>query len=214
MALLQKKPHISTSIPLFNTSLSNRTVLCVGLGNPKSKYHRTRHNIGFDCINHFAHSHDFAGWREKSQLLGYETSQNLGDTRVLLLKPTTYMNRSGQAVRAAIDFYKLSPDNVIAIYDDIDVSFGTLKTRLGGGSAGHNGVKSLIEHIGADFGRLRIGIGPKQPAEIDSADFVLAPFGETELPMLPAILKESTALLTEFVFSGDQLQNDTRTTLL
>jgi len=120
------------------------------------------------------------------------------------------MNNSGEAVQAVQKFYKVPQDAVLAVYDEVDITFGQIRTRVGGGAAGHNGAKSLISLIGEDFGRVRIGIGPKKPAQIDLADFVLGKFGPTHSKQLPNLLTETNSLLSEYCFGGGQLLEETR----
>ena len=133
----------------------------------------------------------------------------MGETRVILCKPTTFMNNSGEAAQTVQHFYRVYNQQTLAVYDELAISFGQLRTRLGGSDAGHNGVKSLIQHIGDDFGRLRIGVGSQVSEKADAADFVLGKFSKKEQESLPLILREANALATEFVFGG-QLPHDTR----
>lgn len=217
MGLFQKKSVAITS-PLY--TLGNiRTVLILGLGNPGKKYLGTRHNIGFEVIDNFAQQNDFPAWAAKKDLKCQLSMANLGGNRVILCKPTTYMNNSGQAAQAVQRFYRVYNHQTLAVYDELVIVLGQLRTRLGGSDAGHNGVKSLIEHLGKDFGCLRIGIGPKTsqkslPAgrQADASDFVLGKFTKDEHEKLPLILRESNALITEFIFSG-QLAPETRNVL-
>ncbi|NJN39117.1 MAG: aminoacyl-tRNA hydrolase [Acaryochloridaceae cyanobacterium CSU_3_4] len=165
--------------------------LIVGLGNPGSKYDRTRHNIGFALIDHLAQ-----GWQISLSLerrFQGEYGEGLGSQgqRVRLLKPHTYMNDSGQSIRAAIDWFKLPPTSVLVIYDEMALPLGKLRLRLQGSAGGHNGMRSIIAHLGtSDIPRLRIGIGSPQ-ASTDGKDgisFVLGRFTPQETPLLPSIL--------------------------
>lgn len=212
MALFQKMPQLGDNIRLYTLGQS-KTTLIVGLGNIGKQYEGTRHNIGFACIDAFAKEHAFPAWMEKKDLKCQLTSQTLGDTRVICIKPTTLMNLSGDAVQAVVHFYKVSPENILVVHDELDIPFGQLRMRTGGSAAGHNGLKSIIQHIGEGFGRIRVGIGPKTPEQMDSADFVLAPFTKTEQEALKDLTREATAILTEAVFSG-QLPSETRSFLL
>lgn len=211
MALFQRKPD-TTSPPLYSLGL-NRTIIIVGLGNIGKSYDGTRHNIGFECIDALAEKQDFEPWMEKKDLKCHLTSKTLGNTRVLLVKPTTFMNLSGEAVQAVSHFYKVGPQNTLAVYDELDIPFGQIRTRVGGSSAGHKGVESLIQHLGEDFGRVRVGIGPKLPAQIDGVDFVLQPFNAEQKANLPALKKEALSILTEYIF-GTNLQHETRNFLI
>lgn len=119
------------------------------------------------------------------------------------------MNNSGEAAQAVQRFYRVYNQNTLAVYDELAIPFGSLRTRLGGSDAGHNGVKSLIQHIGDDFGRLRIGVGSKVSKQADAADFVLGKFNKQEQAMLSPILREANVMMTEYIFSG-QLPHETR----
>ena len=209
MALFQKNPFDNGQTkPLYTLGL-NKTVLVVGLGNVGKEFETTRHNIGFECIDVFATAHSIAGWITKKDLKCLVAHGNVGSVRVLLCKPTTMMNLSGEAVQAVQHFFKIANSDTVVVHDELDVDFGLIRCRVGGSAAGHNGVKSLIEHIGEDFGRVRAGIGPKSPEQIDSADFVLADFNQSEQSHLGDLKREVTALLTEYVASSE-LPNDTR----
>jgi PTH1 family peptidyl-tRNA hydrolase len=208
MALFQKRPQLGDNIQ-FYTLGQNKTVLIVGLGNIGKQYDGTRHNIGFAAIDDFARANDFPAWMEKKDLKSHFASHTIGDTRVILIKPTTLMNLSGEAVQAAASFYKVDPAKIIVAHDELDIPFGQIRTRVGGSAAGHNGIKSVTQHMGEQYGRVRIGIGPKLHAAQDSADFVLARFSKEQEAQLPNLLKESSAILSEYVFGG-QLLAETR----
>ncbi len=208
MALFQKQPQASDSIQYYTLG-QNKTVLLVGLGNPGREYDGTRHNIGFASLDAFAKANNFDPWIEKKDLKCLFASGQLGETRVILCKPMTFMNLSGEAVQALTHFYKVPADKIVAVYDEIDIPFGQIRTRVGGASAGHNGVKSLIQHLGETFGRVRIGIGPKEPEQMDSADFVLAKFSSEQQAQLKNLTQETSAILSEYVYGG-QLQHETR----
>ena len=201
MALFQKKPQVQSSAPLYTLG-ANKTVLIIGLGNPGKEYDSSRHNIGFAVLDEFAIKNDFPGWVAKKDLKCQLTSQNMGENRVILCKPATFMNNSGEAAQAVQRFYRVYNQNTLAVYDELAIPFGSLRTRLGGSDAGHNGVKSLIQHIGDDFGRLRIGVGSDMAKKADTADFVLSKFDKKELADLPLIIREANAVITEYIFSG------------
>lgn len=207
MALFQRKPD-TTSPPLYSLGL-NRTVIIVGLGNPGKEYDGTRHNIGFACLDALTSKQEFDPWMEKKDLKCQLTSRLIGSTRVIAVKPTTYMNLSGEAVQAVGNFYKVAPEQTVVLHDELDIPFGQIRTRMGGGSAGHNGIKSILQHCGENFGRIRIGIGPKTPEQIDSADFVLTTFTPDQRAEMPALLKEAQAILTEYIY-GETLPAETR----
>jgi peptidyl-tRNA hydrolase, PTH1 family len=208
MALFQKKPQVQSSAPLYTVG-ANKTVLIIGLGNPGKEFIDTRHNIGFKVLDEFAKQNDFPGWVAKKDLKAEVTIQNLGENRVVLCKPATFMNNSGEAAQAVQRFYRVYNESTLAIYDELAIAFGSLRTRRGGSDAGHNGVKSLIQHIGDDFNRLRIGVGSDISPRADAAQFVLGKFTKTEQATLTLIIRETNALITEFIFSG-QLLHETR----
>lgn len=211
MALFQKKPT-TTSPPIYTLGLT-RNIIVVGLGNPGKAYDGTRHNVGFAVIDALATKQDFEPWITKKDLKCQFASRTLGSTRVILVKPTTFMNLSGEAVRAVCDFYKVSPQSVLVVHDELDIPFGQIRTRTGGSSAGHNGLKSIIQHVGEDCGRVRIGVGPKIPEQMDSADFVLASFNEEQQAHMSDLLQEALAVVTEYIY-GTDLPADTRSFLI
>ena len=146
---------------------------------------------------------------DKKDLKCQLSTGRVGDTRVIAIKPTTFMNLSGEAVQLVAHFYKVAANQTVLLHDELDIDFGNIRTRQGGSSAGHNGIKSVTKLFGEETGRIRIGIGPKQPPEIDSADFVLARFNSDETAQMPYLKQEVNALLSEYLFSG-QLPADTR----
>lgn len=152
--------------------------LVVGLGNPGRKYEATRHNVGFRTVDLLARRAGAAVTREAWQALTGEA--RFGSERVVLLKPTTYMNLSGQAVRAALDWFKEGIENLIVVSDDFALPLGRLRVRRTGSSGGQKGLESIRQHLGTEeFARVRIGIGPLPP-RLDPADFVLTPFARAE----------------------------------
>jgi peptidyl-tRNA hydrolase, PTH1 family len=168
--------------------------LIVGLGNPEPKYDRTRHNIGFNAVDALAQSWQISlSENRKFQGIFGEGNRPRGQ-KIRLLKPLTYMNLSGQAIRAATDWYKIPPQSVLVVYDDMDLPIGKLRMRLSGSAGGHNGMKSAIAHLGTDkFPRLRIGIGkPQNEAsknDKDTISFVLGKFSSDESLLLEKVLK-------------------------
>lgn len=209
MALFEQKRDVLSGSPLYSIG-SNRTMLIIGLGNPGKEYDGTRHNIGFAILDEFAKKNDFPGWVAKKDLSCQLATHTLGDTRVILCKPATFMNDSGQAAGAVQKFYRVYNAQTLAVYDELALPFGNLRTRLGGSDAGHNGVKSLINHLGDDFGRLRIGIGNEISQKADASGFVLGRFNKKEQGTLPLIKKEATALTTKYILNGN-LPHETRT---
>lgn len=211
MALFQKKIQTSSDAPLYTVGTST-TVLIVGLGNTGREYDITRHNIGFAAVDGFAERNDFPGWMNKKDLKALLTIKQMGQTRVILAKPTTFMNNSGEAMQLIQHFYKVYNHSTLVVYDELALKFGSLRCRQGGSDAGHNGVKSLIAHAGDDFGRLRIGIGTELNQTADAADYVLARFTPQEQKNLEAIIKEAGVIMTEFIYSG-QLPHETRSVI-
>ena len=160
--------------------------LIVGLGNPGTKYQGNRHNVGFMALDRIASDHGFSPWRTRFQ--GETAEGRLGDERVTLLKPGTFMNLSGQAVGEAMRYLKLTPDEVIVLHDELDLPPGKLRLKLGGGHAGHNGLRSIHQHIGEAYRRVRIGIG--HPGHKDRvAGYVLSDFPKSEEEVLDNILR-------------------------
>jgi PTH1 family peptidyl-tRNA hydrolase len=160
----------------------------VGLGNPEDKYHKTRHNIGFDVVDYLADRWLFS-WQKNTKFnaLFCEGIAPNGD-KIKLLKPLTYMNRSGQSVRAVLDWYKLPVDSVLVVYDDMDLPLGRLRMRLSGSAGGHNGIKSIISHLGSqDFPRLRIGIS-KSGGKQETISHVLGKFSQDESKIISDVL--------------------------
>jgi PTH1 family peptidyl-tRNA hydrolase len=206
MALFQRKPQSITAPPLYTLGL-NKTIIIAGLGNPGKEYIGTRHNIGFEVINALADKQDFDPWMEKKDLKCLLTTKTLGSTRVILVKPTTFMNISGEAVQAVSHFYKVDPAHLLVVHDELDIPFGQIRTRVGGSSAGHNGIKSVTQHLGEDYGRVRIGV--KAETRMEASDFVLAKFSKEEQEHIPELIKESLAVLTEYIY-GEVLPHETR----
>ena len=167
--------------------------LVVGLGNPEPKYDQTRHNIGFAAIDALARSWQIP-MSENRKFQGIFGEGRATTNKIRLLKPLTYMNRSGQAIRAVTDWYKLPPESVLVIYDDMDLPLGKIRIRLSGSAGGHNGMKSAIAHLGTqNFPRLRIGIGKPQDAstsdEPNAISHVLGKFSATETQLMSEVLQ-------------------------
>ncbi len=209
MGLFVREQNTGMEQPLYSVGLS-KTVLVVGLGNVGKEYDLTRHNIGFYSLDHFAKQNEFAAWTNKKDLKAHLSSHNLGQTRVILCKPTTFMNNSGEAVQAIQKFYKVSDSDTVLVHDEIDIPFGQIRLRNGGGHAGHNGVKSVIGQGSAGASRVRIGIANEFSAQADSADFVLGKFTKEEQKNLPALAQEVNAILIEYVYGNSPLPTETR----
>jgi len=168
--------------------------LIVGLGNPGKQYEKTRHNIGFMVIDAYVNYHK-GQWVSKSKFKA-EVCQ-IDD--VIFIKPQTFMNLSGESVQTVKNFYKIETRDILVISDDIDLEFGTVRVRQDGGDGGHNGLKSIIEHIGSDFWRLRIGVANELRQKIEASDFVLNNFSANELEQINANLNKLTDLITGFI---------------
>lgn len=166
--------------------------LIIGLGNPGTEYEKTRHNVGFLALDYLHEQGDFSNWKKDKRANALIAESGTGDNKVILAKPQTFMNESGTAVQSLVVSRKLSVDDVTIIHDDIDIAFGTVKKHVGKGSAGHNGIKSIIEHLGTkDFTRIRIGVLPTNidKSHIDTKAFVLKNFSKEELEQLPKLFK-------------------------
>lgn len=175
------------------------TQIIVGLGNPGLQYARTRHNVGFMAVDYLAAKYG-AGFRGKFQAELAEAA--IGGTKCLLVKPQTFMNLSGRAVREVLNWHKLTGENLIVIHDDMDISFGSIRLRSQGGSAGHNGLKSIIAELGTkDFSRVKIGVG-RPPEGWDPADYVLGTFRKDEAPLLEKILTDAGEAVCSIVNDG------------
>ena len=174
----------------FTKNSGGASWLIVGLGNPGEKYENTRHNVGFQVVDELAE-------RENApiQKLKFKALTNLltiSGEKVLVMKPVTYMNLSGEAVRPAADFYKIPPDHVLVISDDTALAVGRLRIRKGGSAGGHNGLKSIIQHLGTDqFPRLRVGVGEKPHPDYDMADWVLGKFQGEDRKAIDAAVKRA-----------------------
>lgn len=180
--------------------LPGHIYLVVGLGNPGREYKDTRHNIGFLTIEQYALKHDVRMSRVQNQaIIGV---WNNAGRRVILAKPQTYMNLSGQAVAALARFYKVPIPQILVIHDDVDLPFDTIRLRPGGGSAGQKGVKSIIDRLGTqDFPRLRMGIG-RPPGRMDAASYVLQTFEESEKQPLKVFLDRAVDAIDCFMVEG------------
>jgi peptidyl-tRNA hydrolase, PTH1 family len=178
---------------LFRTSAEQVEYLVAGLGNPGPEYERTRHNAGFLTADILAARHRFG--KAKRGYDGRYAVGTFGGHGVCLLKPIVFMNRSGRSVAAALRAYRLGVERLVVVHDEIDLPFGQLRVRTGGGTAGHNGLKSLAELVGTDYHRVRIGVGrpaSRDPDEV--ADYVLARFEEPESAVRDVIERAADAV--------------------
>lgn len=173
--------------------------LIAGLGNPGAKYAQNRHNIGFMALDRIADDHGFTAWKSKFQ--GQISDGRLGSEKVVLLKPETFMNRSGQSVGEAMRFYKLTPADVIVLHDEIDLAPAKVKFKKGGGHAGHNGLRSIHGHIGDAYGRVRLGVG--HPGHKDAVPgYVLRDFSKADQNWLDDVIR-GVADGAPFLADGD-----------
>ena len=171
--------------------------LFVGLGNPGAKYAHNRHNIGFMAVEEIARRHGFAPWRRRFQ---GETSEGaLGDEKVVLLRPATFMNESGRAVQEAANFFKLGESEIVVFQDELELPPAKLRVKIGGGIAGHNGLRSISAHIGNDYRRVRLGIGHPGVKELVHG-YVLSDFGKADRPWVESLctaIADNAALLAD-----------------
>lgn len=165
--------------------VTSEPMLIVGLGNPGPKYALHRHNVGFMAVDEIAAYYNVSDFTTKATSSLAEA--RIDGARVYFLKPMTYMNKSGQPVRHFMDYYNIPLENVLVIHDELDLAFGRMKLKLGGGSAGHNGIKDIRAHCGGDFWRLRFGIGhPGEASEV--SNYVLSNFSKPEIKKVGELL--------------------------
>ena len=175
--------------------------IVAGLGNPDREYLRTRHNVGFTAVDYFEGRYGFRCDRQKFHALTAEAT--VAGQRVLFMKPLTYMNDSGVAIREAADFYKIPPEHILVIFDDISLDPGKLRIRRKGSAGGHNGIKSIIYHLRSeDFPRIKLGIGDRPCKEYDLKDWVLGKFGEEDGKAVTAAIKNAAGAM-ELILGGD-----------
>jgi PTH1 family peptidyl-tRNA hydrolase len=176
--------------------------LIAGLGNPGPRYAGNRHNVGFRCLELLAVAHDLAfDKRQKRSRVALGTVQG---RRVLLAQPQTFMNESGSAVVPLARFYRVPPERLLVVYDDLDLPLGTLRLRPAGGSGGHKGMRSIIERLGdQDFSRLRVGIG-RPPGRMDPTAYVLQDFSAEEKPLVEEALERAVAAIETWLCDGIQ----------
>lgn len=171
-------------------------------GNPETKYSDTRHNVGFALLDCFAKRYK-ATFQDKSKFFARIAELAIDGEKVLLVKPSSYYNETGQSARAIIDFYKLDPaTDILVIHDDLALPFGTLRTRQRGGDAGNNGVKSLNAHIGPDYARLRVGVYNQRRDDTDDAAFVLSKFSKSEAETIQTQITPKTVEIIESFIAG------------
>ena len=180
--------------------MTENTYLIIGLGNPGREYKDTRHNIGFMLIDQVAVRLNARGM--KLQAKAIVTSALYEERKIILAKPQTYMNLSGQSVQGLLHFYKIPIENLLVAHDDLDIPFGTIRIRPGGGPGGQRGMASTIDHLGTkEFPRLRLGIG-RPPGRMDPKDYVLQMFSKDDMKLLPEVLDRAADAAMEFVMMG------------
>ena len=174
--------------------------LIVGLGNPENEYSHTRHNMGFDTINQIAKNNNIQ--ITKNKFKGLCESTIIQNQKVILLKPQTYMNLSGESVKEVVEFYNLKPEEIIVIYDDIDIEKGHIKIRKKGGAGSHNGMKSVVEELqSTDFARIRVGIG--QPEfKSDMINYVIGKVSQEEQEILQQGVEKAAKAVEEILKNG------------
>lgn len=175
--------------------------LIIGLGNPGEKYKKTRHNVGFLALDFLRDQWNGGEWKsEKKWDVSLSEISSFSTEKILLIQPQSYMNLSGQPVRAVMDFYKIKEEDILIIFDDIDLPLGTVRYRETGASGGHNGIKSLISHLGTtSFSRIKIGISTPLREQIDASDFVLMNFPKEEWKNLTTLFPEIQKQVEEFL---------------
>ncbi|MBN1937342.1 MAG: aminoacyl-tRNA hydrolase [Anaerolineae bacterium] len=174
--------------------------LIVGLGNPGREHQHNRHNVGFHCLDRLAEKYGLAFTKKQHQ--AELTQGRIAGQKVLLAKPQTYVNLSGEAVGALARFYKINPENILVIYDDLDLPQGATRLRPDGGSGGHNGIKSIVQHLNSQaFPRLRVGIG-RPPGRMEPKDYVLQDFGPDERVVMDEVYARVANAVEVFIAAG------------
>lgn len=176
--------------------------LIVGLGNPGRKYRSNRHNIGFMVVDRLAAANGIQS--SKVQNKAIVGDGRVAQQRVILAKPQTYMNSSGDAVGPLASFYKISPENIFVVYDEMDIPFGTIRLREKGGAGGHNGMKSIIQHIGQEFPRMRLGVG-RPPGRLDPPAYLLQDFSNEQQPVVNDMIDEAIRAIETYLQEGIQM---------
>ncbi len=188
----------------MRVSACSEQSLIVGLGNPGAKYQTTRHNVGFELLDYLAE--DFfalsASWKEEKKFISLVAKANAKDSlaakELILLKPQTFMNESGTAIQKLMAFYKILPENILVLHDDVSIEFGKLKLSFNRGAGGQHGIEDTISKIGKQFWRLRVGVGPDPGGDL-RADYVLAKFKAEEKNRLPELYKLGSELVSDWL---------------
>lgn len=197
--LISRQPELADEIDEMNDA---ERFLIVGLGNPGRKYRGNRHNIGFMAVDALAAAYKIESSKVQNKaIVGNGRIQN---QNIIIAKPQTYMNDSGDSVGPLARYYKVPPENVLVVYDELDLPFGTIRLREKGGAGGHNGMKSIINHLGQEFPRVRLGIG-RPPGRMPVPAYVLQDFGKDDLPLLDDVLAEAVRAIETYLRDGIQL---------
>lgn len=175
--------------------------LVFGLGNPEENYTLTRHNVGFHVLDAYAELHK-VDFQLKGKFRAYVAEHSISGEKVLLAKPTTYYNLVGESLRCFIDFYKFAPQDILIAHDDLALTFGMIRARVGGSDAGNNGIKSVNQHGGTETNRLRIGIATEQRALMGDVDFVLGRFSTDEAKLLHESITPKAIEMIETFLAG------------
>ena len=176
--------------------------LIIGLGNPGRQYRGNRHNIGFMVVDRLAAANGIQS--SKVQNKAIVGDGRVAGQRVILAKPQTYMNNSGDAVGPLANFYKMPPENIFVVYDEMDIPLGTIRLREKGGAGGHNGMKSIIQHIGQDFPRMRLGVG-RPPGRMEPPAYLLQDFSNEQLPIVSDMIDEAIRAIETYLQEGIQM---------
>ena len=176
--------------------------LIVGLGNPGDKYKNTRHNVGFITVDRIATNFSFDKFKKITKHKAEIAEGYINGEKTLLVKPQTFMNLSGQSVQSLMSFYKIPIEDIIIIYDDVDINFGKIKIKIKGSAGGHNGIKSVISSIGENFVRIRLGIKPKIPFIGALEDYVLGRFTDDQINLFDEVLADISYVVMSVIVDG------------
>jgi PTH1 family peptidyl-tRNA hydrolase len=183
----------------FANGLSEGPFLIIGLGNMGDEYDKTRHNAGFMALDAFISKIEAGSWKKRPEFSADIIETNVSGEKVIFAKPQTFMNNSGLAVVKLQNYFAVNDPRILVVYDDVDIDFMTVRTRIGGSNGGHNGIKSIENVIGDMFARIRIGVKNEHLQRQDTADFVLTKFSRAELLQMPAILDVANDFIEAFI---------------
>lgn len=183
--------------------------LIIGLGNPEQRYEKTRHNIGWRLLDMLADAHG-VDFQPKDKFKALVAELSIDGDKILLVKPTTYYNLSGESCRSVADFYKIADEDTLVVHDELALDFGIIRARVGGSDAGNNGIKSINQHGGGQTNRLRVGIGSPQRELVGDTDFVISVFSKDEEKVLQeTILPKALELVDDFISGAHQITSHT-----